>query len=92
MDPQKHTAFSEDMVAREEERAKREDSPLTVEEADRLRGHFLEREAGRMATEAALSDPIMTLYNYTREQRSPKKHKYIWVPVGRYMRRRPSVI
>ena len=45
--------------------------------------------AGRRATEVELSDPIMTIYNYPREIRSPKRRKYIRVPVGR--RRRVTV-
>jgi hypothetical protein len=136
-----HTAFAEDMVAREEEeRARRGEPPLTVEEADRLRSYYLDRiplkltraryhsfvsyfhrfkqlgwveevstepseiqenwpegpprvyyrltEAGRRATEVELSDPIQTIYNYPREQRSPKRHKYVRIPVGTYTRRR----
>ena len=39
-----HTSFAEDMVAvEEEERARREEPPLTVKEADSLRGYFLQR-------------------------------------------------
>jgi DNA-binding HxlR family transcriptional regulator len=31
---------------------------------------------GKRAKTVELSDPIMTIYNYPREQRSPKTHKY----------------
>jgi hypothetical protein len=34
-------------------------------------------DAGKTATMAEISDPIMTLYNYSREQRSAKRHSYI---------------
>ena len=33
-------------------------------------------DAGRKATPAEVSDPLMTLYHYTREQRSAKSHSY----------------
>lgn len=33
-------------------------------------------EVGRNATMAEISDPVMTLYQYTREQRSAKNHRY----------------
>lgn len=33
-------------------------------------------EAGKTASAAEISDPVMTLYHYTREQRSPKSHLY----------------
>jgi len=32
--------------------------------------------AGKTASAADISDPIMTLYHYPREQRSPKSHRY----------------
>jgi len=35
---------------------------------------------GREATLVELSDPIMTIYNYPREQRSKKKYKYFKTP------------
>jgi len=34
-------------------------------------------DAGKRATIVELSDPIMTLYHYSREQRSPKRRKYL---------------
>ena len=34
-------------------------------------------EAGRKAQMAQISDPVMTLYNYSRSQRSAKNHSYI---------------
>ena len=46
--------------------------------------------AGSRATDAELADPIQTIYNYSREQRSAKGRKYIRVPVGRYPRKRTS--
>ena len=33
-------------------------------------------DAGWKASPAEVSDPVMTLYNYTREQRSAKRHSY----------------
>jgi hypothetical protein len=34
-------------------------------------------KAGWKATALEISDPLMTLYNYSREQRSPKRSRYI---------------
>jgi len=40
------------------------------------RRYYRLTEAGKKATMAELSDPIMTLYQYPREKRSPKRRLY----------------
>jgi len=40
------------------------------------RRYYRLTDAGRNATVAELSDPIMTLYHYPREKRSPKRRYY----------------
>jgi len=35
-------------------------------------------DAGQKATTAEISDPVMTLYHYSRVQRSSKNRSYIW--------------
>jgi hypothetical protein len=40
------------------------------------RRYYRLTEAGKRATVADLSDPIMTLYHYPREKRSPKRRYY----------------
>ena len=40
------------------------------------RRYYRLTEAGKSATMAELSDPVMTLYNYPREKRSAKRGYY----------------
>jgi len=40
------------------------------------RVYYCLTDAGKTATMAEMSDPVMTLYNYSREQRSSKRNSY----------------
>jgi len=55
----------------------------TLVEVPQPRRFYRLTPKGREATDVQLSDPIMTIYHYPREQRSPKRRKYFQIPASR---------
>ena len=64
-------------------RVERTPRGTTLVEVPQPRVYYRLTDKGRAATIVELSDPIMTLYNYPREQRSPKRRKYFRMPPHR---------
>lgn len=54
----------------------------------RPRVYYHLTEKGKAATMEELSDPIQTIYDYPRQKRSPKNHRYFRPPTARSPRRR----
>ncbi|MFQ5875381.1 MAG: hypothetical protein ACE5JL_16495, partial [Dehalococcoidia bacterium] len=52
----------------------------TLVEVPQPRVYYRLTDMGRQATIMDLSDPLQTIYNYTREQRSPRRNNYYQPP------------
>ena len=84
-----HRAHARDAAEREEERGIRQGGPAFTEdgyEASAIqddyppapsRVYYRLTDAGLKASIAEISDPVMTLYHYSREQRNAKTRSYI---------------